>query len=159
MAEARPDMADQRFAENLRFARERAGLSQAALATQMVDLGWPFHQQTIARIEDGRRKVGMGEGDALARAVGSNMLAMIRPHGHARVAWTIISAVRDVRETHRQATQVLCRFNAEFERLERAIASARDAGLEEILADEIALGQLALELDIATAVKQAEDLS
>jgi transcriptional regulator with XRE-family HTH domain len=50
------DVTDQRFARNLREARERLGISQSAVAATMRALGHPMPQQTIARIEAGQRR-------------------------------------------------------------------------------------------------------
>ena len=54
------------FAENIRRWRERRGLSQDALAQQMADLGFPFHQATIYKIEKGERPVRLAEALALS---------------------------------------------------------------------------------------------
>ncbi|MBT2484623.1 MULTISPECIES: helix-turn-helix transcriptional regulator [unclassified Microbacterium] len=60
---------DKTFGETLREARERKGLSQAALAEEMQQLGFEFQQQTVYKIESGNRKATIGEAAALARAL------------------------------------------------------------------------------------------
>ncbi len=54
------------FAENIKRWRERKGLSQDALAQQMADLGFPFHQATVYKIEKGERPVRLVEAMALS---------------------------------------------------------------------------------------------
>lgn len=59
-------LTDQQFALIIREARERLKMSQGELARQMAARGFPYYQQTIRRIEEGRRKVSVGEAVALA---------------------------------------------------------------------------------------------
>jgi transcriptional regulator with XRE-family HTH domain len=61
---------DDAFAAALRIARERAGITQAELADTMSKRSFDFHQQTIYKIEAGKRRVTIGEGLALADIVG-----------------------------------------------------------------------------------------
>jgi len=42
-------------------------MSQYALAREMEDRGWPWRQQTVARLETGQRMVRLGEAATLAR--------------------------------------------------------------------------------------------
>jgi transcriptional regulator with XRE-family HTH domain len=67
--DVRAGIADERFAVNFRHERERHGLSQGEVARRMAALGWPYYQQTVARIEEGKRKASVGEAEALARIV------------------------------------------------------------------------------------------
>ncbi len=60
---------DQTFGATLREARERLGLSQAALAETMQGLGFDFQQQTIYKIESGNRRATIGEAAGFARAL------------------------------------------------------------------------------------------
>jgi transcriptional regulator with XRE-family HTH domain len=137
--------ADKRFAENLRAARERAGLSQRELAEEMAELGFRFRQQTIARIEAADRVVGVGESRALARACGTTVDTLVRPGALARDAWLIIDAARTVRETGSQLAALQLRQSNARAELERLIRQAQDAGRADALAEEIAIGQRALE--------------
>jgi transcriptional regulator with XRE-family HTH domain len=61
---------DAAFAAMLREARERKGITQEDLAAFMTGEGHDFHQQTIYKIERGKRKVTLGEAISLAEAVG-----------------------------------------------------------------------------------------
>ncbi|MEV8169309.1 helix-turn-helix transcriptional regulator [Microbacterium paraoxydans] len=71
MPETRKTMrnVDKTFGPTLREARERRGLSQAALAEAMQALGFDFQQQTIYKIESGNRRATIGEAAGFARAL------------------------------------------------------------------------------------------
>ncbi|MGW9167906.1 helix-turn-helix transcriptional regulator [Agromyces sp. NPDC055658] len=57
---------DEVFGPALREVREAAGLSQDELAVRMSAEGFGFSQATIYKIENRKRKVGLGEALALA---------------------------------------------------------------------------------------------
>ena len=58
--------ADTLFAQRVRLFRERAGMTQRALADHMTASGYKMHQTTIAKIEAFERPVYVGEAVALA---------------------------------------------------------------------------------------------
>lgn len=58
------------FAQNVRAYRDFEGLTQTELARRMKMRGFPFHQQTIQRIEDHLRPVKLDEAYALAEVFG-----------------------------------------------------------------------------------------
>jgi transcriptional regulator with XRE-family HTH domain len=72
-------LADERFATNIREERERQKKSQGELARQMAERGFPYYQQTVRRIEDGRRKVSVGEAKALADILETTMERLTWP--------------------------------------------------------------------------------
>lgn len=57
---------DEVFADAVRMARERADMTQAELAEEMRLRSFDFQQQTIYKIESGKRKVSIGEGVAIS---------------------------------------------------------------------------------------------
>lgn len=61
------------FGENMKAERERSGESQTGLAKKMADLGFPFHQTTIRRIEAGQRPVQLAEALALSTILGQSL--------------------------------------------------------------------------------------
>lgn len=75
----RAGIANERFAANVRRLREAAGLSQGEVARRMAGRDWPYYQQTVARVEDGRRKPGIGEAQALASILGATVEQMTLP--------------------------------------------------------------------------------
>jgi transcriptional regulator with XRE-family HTH domain len=75
-AETPPELSERRFGENLRTAREERSVSQVKLAQEMAARGWPWRQQTVARVESGRRMVRLGEALAVAEILGTNVGAL-----------------------------------------------------------------------------------
>jgi transcriptional regulator with XRE-family HTH domain len=86
-------LADERFATNIREERERRKLSQGELARRMAERGFPYYQQTIRRIEEGRRKVSVGEAKALAEILGTTMDRLTWPGQVAAVAYLMEIAI------------------------------------------------------------------
>ncbi len=142
--DAREGIASGWFAENLRAAREHAGMSQSTLAGIMSDLGYPFHQQTIARIEAGERKVEVEEAFALARSVRADVEILLRPPGVARDGLRLLDAARRVQEARQAIRNVQDRYAAERGQLEALIAATERAGNAERLAREIGVARRAL---------------
>jgi len=71
---------DSNFAENVKKVREALGISQAELARQMQEAGFPgIHPTAIRRIEAQERAVKLGEAEALARLLGRPVRRMILP--------------------------------------------------------------------------------
>lgn len=66
MEQTPSDGHEERFAENLRVVLRERGMSQEALAKEMSDRGYQFHQATIYKILTGKRKVGLGEASEIA---------------------------------------------------------------------------------------------
>ena len=99
---------DSWLAANVRDARIRAGLSQGELGRRMKDLGWPWSQQTVARTEDGKRKLSAGEAAAIARILSATVDRLLMPGrqaslmalldaatGRAATAWEAIAEWTD----------------------------------------------------------------
>src|SRR5690349_265492 len=70
---------DDLFAENFRRRREDRGISQAAVAEAMAKAGFSFHQQTVGSIENGSRRVRIGEAVALAEILGIDLAVLLHP--------------------------------------------------------------------------------
>src|SRR5215217_6949878 len=51
--------------ERLRAARRERGMTQIDVADQMAELGFPWSQPTVARVERGRRRLSLAEAHAL----------------------------------------------------------------------------------------------
>lgn len=73
------ETADERFAENFRKRRELLRLSQTDVAEKMTERGFAFHQQTVAKIERGTRRVGIGEATELANILDLDISALLMP--------------------------------------------------------------------------------
>lgn len=65
--DASPDLV---FARQFKAERERTGMTQDEVAREMVKRGHDFHQQTVYKLENSRRKVSIGEAVDLADTLG-----------------------------------------------------------------------------------------
>jgi transcriptional regulator with XRE-family HTH domain len=79
-------LADERFATNIREIRQRKKMSQGELARRMAEQGYPYYQQTVRRIEDGTRKVSVGEAVALGQILSSTVDRLTWPGREASAA-------------------------------------------------------------------------
>jgi hypothetical protein len=61
-------------------------MSRAALAQEMLERGWPWRQQTVARLENGHRMVRFGEATALATILRAPLDHFIRRSREAAAA-------------------------------------------------------------------------
>jgi transcriptional regulator with XRE-family HTH domain len=138
------DETERRFAENFRSARDAAGLSGRQVADQMRQRGFPFHQQTVVRIESGEQRVRIGEGTALAHIVGSTLDALTRPPELALLAADIMTAARKVREQKRELASLTRRHEVDVGNLRRFLAKAQESGAADKLRGEIRAGMSAL---------------
>jgi cell division inhibitor SepF len=100
--EQAPEVAEQRFAANLRETREAQSMSQYALAREMSDRGWPWRQQTVARIETGQRMVRLGEGTAIAEILHIPLDTLIQPIGETRDAELLSEWIKRARTAYKE---------------------------------------------------------
>ena len=69
---------DKTFAEQVKWCREARGMSQAALAKALVKRGLTnYHQQTIAKIERGTRRVPLGDACTIADVLCVSLASMV----------------------------------------------------------------------------------
>lgn len=148
-----PGLTGQRLADNLRTARERAGLSQAELAQRMAAQGWRFHQQTVARIEGGARRVLAEEVGVLAYILSISVDDLFRSHELAVDGWLILDDARKLREAHAEALKQARRFASVHADLERRIAEAEAEGHGGALATELSAGRRAARLTLKVDVE------
>ena len=59
----------------------------------MAALGWPYYQQTVARIEEGKRKASVGEAESLARIVGTSARRLTMPGQEASLLAILDQAI------------------------------------------------------------------
>ena len=64
--------------ERLRAARREKGMTQIDLADQMAELGFPWTQPTVARVEGGRRRLSLAEAHALMDILEQNSGSLYR---------------------------------------------------------------------------------
>lgn len=90
------------LAGNIREARKRARMSQGELARRMAELGWPWHQQTVRRAEDGSRKIIAGELQALARILGMRADRLMMPGREASAMALLERSVNSAQDAWEQ---------------------------------------------------------
>lgn len=71
-----PDDPDEVFRVQVRQRRTALGWSQQRLTDELVKLGYPWHQTTVAKVEAGQRRLSLGEATALARVLGGSLAEM-----------------------------------------------------------------------------------
>lgn len=93
------DPAEVKFGQDLRAARERLGISQEQLASQMRAAGYnAYRQNTIYRIESGLRGIRLGEALALSRL--TLVPVVSEPHSPVLAdAWTVRKTADILAET------------------------------------------------------------
>lgn len=64
---------ERQFGATLRKVRREREISQASMAGQMAERGWPWHQSTIYRVESGRQALRIGEVLSLAELLGVDL--------------------------------------------------------------------------------------
>jgi transcriptional regulator with XRE-family HTH domain len=103
-----PDLAEARFAANLRILRERRRMSQVRLAEEMLTQGWPWRQQTVTKIENGQRAVRFGEAMALASILDVTLDHFTRPESEAIEVEKIRTASARLGESYEAAAAAVC---------------------------------------------------
>lgn len=144
MTEESPDpdlMADEWFIRNLRARRLEAGMSQRQMGERMREIGFPFEQQTIQRIESGGRKASFGEAKALARILRIDAMALTEPPRLTENRATLWRVGKAVSEHRAQADFVDAAYRAAAAELARQIEQAKAGDLAAELADDIAAAE------------------
>jgi transcriptional regulator with XRE-family HTH domain len=133
--DAAPELTEERFAVNFRAAREDAGLSQGRVADEMVARGWPWHQQTVTRVETGRRMVRLGEAAALADILATSLDNLTSPTEEVVVVEQLAAWIRRAKAAWRlvaMGTSELIRAR-ELLRVHPSVADGTQAGPGRIL--------------------------
>ncbi len=104
-------------------------MSQAALAQQMLARGWPWRQQTVARLENGHRMVRFGEATALATILRAPLDHFTRRSREAAEAEKIRTAGVRLRDAYEAVAAGVCRLLDEQRAAERLqVLNARAQG-------------------------------
>ena len=133
--------ADDVFADAVRSARERCGLTQLSLAMKMSERGFDFHQQTVYKIEKRDRKVTVSEAKAISEIVGVSLDELVEEDPNS-----LDSVVREM-DRH---------FRAFRRQLEIAYEAAKDAILSQAELEHF-INQLRKHPDVTEAEKAALD--
>ncbi|MFD5218061.1 helix-turn-helix domain-containing protein [Streptomyces tendae] len=149
-----PVTAEANFVLRMRLMREARGISQAEVAARVTRMGVPLPQQTIARIETGKRSLRLDEAAAIARALNVELPDLMSAPVEVR------NARKQLQEAQKRLQKLgEARFDAEvaLEHAERARLEQR-AQLQQ-LRDEEAQAQAAVEhlrAEIATAQNEGD---
>lgn len=121
-----PGAIDQQVAASLRSRRDRLDLSQADVAAAMVAAGWEkFHPQTIHRIENGNRKVTVGEAEALARILGTTLTRLQWAEGEEAAISYGEQAIGNLRRAASEVASAVAQLHAAQAGAQVAVRSLR----------------------------------
>ncbi|MGW3427535.1 helix-turn-helix domain-containing protein [Streptomyces melanosporofaciens] len=131
------------FIRQMKRRRTRLGLSQSELADRVAELGGNLYQQTIAKIEAGKRAVRLSEADTLAHALGVTVAEMLTDIGddqeeshprlvalHARLEQDLYRLEAELNETQRArdaATSKAVTLEAKRKEIKDQLAATREA--------------------------------
>lgn len=122
--DGRGESAEERFAANLRTLRERAGMSQAALAAAMAGRGRPWHQSTVYRVESGKQPVSFGEAMDLAGILRTSLDRFTWSSPEAGETEFVYAAGTRVRISCEEVAAAVCRLLADVAAAQRVLASS-----------------------------------
>lgn len=110
-----PDDPDEIFRVQVRQRRTALGWSQQRLTDELVKLGYPWHQTTVAKVEAGQRRLSLGEATALARVLGGSLAEMA-----SESVADMDTRIRDLRHQERILME------RELEDIEKALSAAHE---------------------------------
>lgn len=114
------------FARRLREERERAGLSQAAMAERLSEaLGSAVDASTVTRMEKNQRSVKIDEAVAMASVLGVELADLVSEEGAAAARRRELGRelerqqgrAEDALREHQQATQAMIDLERQIESL------------------------------------------
>jgi transcriptional regulator with XRE-family HTH domain len=120
-----PHGAERHFAANLRATREDRGLSQAELARRMAEKGWPWHQQTVGRVEAAQRVVRLGEAKDLASILETTVDALGEPTTENGIVRALLGASTAARKAWQQQAEGTLALQGALAELRQRIQAAR----------------------------------
>ena len=108
------DEVQKKVGARIREARERRGLSQAAVSQQLAALGVTLHQTAVTRVESGRRPLSVVELLALADVLGVETDDLLHDQGErsaAMLRWDVVAARRRAFDAQQEALRAVSRYN------------------------------------------------
>lgn len=139
--------AEQYLPENLRRLRERKGLSQAVLAKAMAERGWPWHQQTVYKIENGRQGIGLGEATDLASILGVSTDRLTWSGPEANETAFVDRATAVLHQSWNEVADAVARLRGAVNGARRTLDGSRDSKYQHV---QEACADLEAELDNST---------
>lgn len=86
------------FVESVTTIRKRLGMSQSDIAYRMTQLGHPWHQTTVAKVEAKDRGLRLGEAMSLSALFGVPLPESPQTERRAQLAHEIEELVRRVKK-------------------------------------------------------------
>ena len=148
----------ERFGANLRAVREHRGMGQRELAAQMTGRGYPWHQNTVTKVETGGRDVKFGEASALAAIlrVTTDRFTWATPEA---AAVTLMSGTTGrLREAYREVTGSAARLHAARDAADRSVAEYADSKYERVRETARGLAEELKDATLEAALDEAEAL-
>lgn len=122
-------------------------MSQAALAKAMSERGWPWHQQTAYKVENGKQGVSLGETTDLAEILGTTTDRFTWLPPEAAEAALVDRSTAILRQSAEEAANAIAALHAARAGAERTLAEHGDGKYRRV---RQALDDLAAELEDAT---------
>lgn len=151
---ARAGVIDELFAQRVREQREQVGMSQSELGRRMAALGWPWHPQTVQRVEGGTRKVSIGEAEAIAEILGTSTLMLTTLGREATLGYLLGETLWRVRDAWKQISAWAATFSHQHSQLATTVDEAEKSPFRdsEHIAGLLGEAREALELNAEDAV-------
>lgn len=151
-----------RIGENVRIARERKGLSQAALAEEMRARGFTAWQQpAVYKTEKGVREPSGREMAALAAILGTTIERFFWLQGEAAESDAADAAIVAVRQSWQGASDAVLRLEAALASGRHRLAQAKASKYKRVreVAGELEaeLGESTLEAAVGDGLARLED--
>src|SRR5215510_1058787 len=126
------------------------------LADEMTARGWPWRQQTVTRVENGRRMVRLGEAKAVAEILQTSLDRLTWPTAEARLVETLAGWTRTARAAHQAIARETHELLRAGQSLRTAVAETDDASaqhaLGKLVVDAVAEARNVLQLSPEGAV-------
>lgn len=135
------------MAGNIRRYREFRGMSQSALARAMSEQGWPWHQQTVAKVEAGRQAAGVSEAAAVAEILGVSLDRLLWAGAEAAEVASADRASAVLRQSWEECATAVARLLLDRDAAQAVLASAEASKYPRVRA---VAGELAADLRTAT---------
>lgn len=145
------------FGANLRAVREHRGMGQRELAARMAER-FPWHQNTVTRVEAGDRSVSFFEVQALAGILRVTTDRFTWAGPEAAAIMLMSGTAGRLREAWREVADASARLHAARDAAERSAAEYRDSEYERARGAARGLGEELQGATLEGALAEAEAL-
>jgi transcriptional regulator with XRE-family HTH domain len=124
--------ANERIGANLRSIRTKKGMSQADLAKAMTDRGWPWHQQTVAQTESGKRPIRVDELEVISDVFGTMITTFTWEPAEINESQAVYAAGYQVKVSWEAIANAVFRLMIDRARAGSTIRQHRRSGYERV---------------------------